>query len=269
MRVPFLFRSVVAAIAVASLGACAGIPSAGPRANQVDSAQADLKARGIDLVDLSVPVIRRLAAQEGTSTFAETLGDRMPAQQDLAAGDLLDITIWEAPPAALFGGLQAESLSGAAGGHATQLPTQVIDAQGNIMVPFVGRVRAAGRSVAQVAAEISQGLNGRANRPQVLVRLAQNQTSFVTVISDAGGATRVPFTPKSERLLDAISSAGGGKQQLDKLTVQITRGNLVRSMPLSTVIKDPRQNIRLFPGDTVALLFKPNTFGSSPICVTV
>ncbi|WP_439669970.1 polysaccharide biosynthesis/export family protein [Cupriavidus necator] len=193
----------------------------------------------------------------------------MPAQQDLAAGDLLDITIWEAPPAALFGGLQAESLSGAAGGHATQLPTQVIDAQGNIMVPFVGRVRAAGRSVAQVAAEISQGLNGRANRPQVLVRLAQNQTSFVTVISDAGGATRVPFTPKSERLLDAISSAGGGKQQLDKLTVQITRGNLVRSMPLSTVIKDPRQNIRLFPGDTVALLFKPNTFGSSPICVTV
>jgi polysaccharide biosynthesis/export protein len=241
------------------LNACGDIPTAGPRAGQVDRARAELNAKGIQLIDIDAQVIHLLAGNRVTATFADVLGEKTPPQQGLGPGDAIDITIWEAPPAALFGGLQADGLAGASGGQSVNLPNQVIDSRGEIAVPFVGRVRAAGLTPAELAANITSSLRGKANQPQVLVRLSQNQTSTITVVSD-GGAVRVPFTPKVERVLDAITSAGAAHQQLDKLTVQIVRGNITVRMPLSVVVKDPTQNVPLYPGDTVAVLYQPYTF---------
>src|SRR3546814_4144871 len=53
----------------------------------------------------------------------------------------------------------------------------------------------------------------------------------------------------SSDLLDALASAGGTKEPIGKLVVQLTRGGNVTTMPLDTVIRDPKQNIRLAPDD--------------------
>jgi polysaccharide biosynthesis/export protein len=42
--------------------------------------------------------------------------------------------------------------------------------------------------------------------------------------------------------------------------IQVTRGDAVHSMPLDLVIRDPRQNIPLQPGDVVTALFQPLSF---------
>jgi polysaccharide export outer membrane protein len=70
----------------------------------------------------------------------------------------------------------------------------------------------------------------------------------------------MPLTAKGERLLDALASAGGTKQPVGKVIVQITRGSAVASASLETVIRDPRQNIRLAADDVITLLFQPYSF---------
>lgn len=241
------------------LGACGEIPTSGPRARQVEGATADLSARGIKVIDINAQLIHQLSMNGVGATFADVLGEKPPAELGLGPGDAVDITVWEAPPAALFGGVQSEGMAGSSGGQAVNLPSQMVDSHGDITVPFVGNVHAAGLTPAELGVAIARSLRGKANQPQVLVRLSQNQTSTITVVSD-GGAVRVPFTPKVEKLLDAITTAGAAHQSLDKLTVQIVRGHVTVRMPLSTVVRNPTQNIPLYPGDTVAVLYQPYTF---------
>lgn len=99
-----------------------------------------------------------------------------------------------------------------------------------------------------------------AHDPQVLVRLSTNATSYVTVIGDVTNSNRMQLSARGERVLDALANSGGVRQPVDKVTIQLTRGNKVASLPLSTVIRDPRQNIQLRAGDIVTALFQPYSF---------
>jgi len=44
------------------------------------------------------------------------------------------------------------------------------------------------------------------------------------------------------------------------MAVQLTRKSTAATMPLDTVISDPKQNIPLMPGDVVATLYQPKIF---------
>jgi polysaccharide export outer membrane protein len=83
---------------------------------------------------------------------------------------------------------------------------------------------------------------------------------MVTVVGDVASNIRLSLSSKGDRLLDAVASAGGSKHPVNKLIVRITRGDVVVAMPLESVIKDPRQNIRLQANDVITLLFQPYSF---------
>jgi polysaccharide export outer membrane protein len=150
--------------------------------------------------------------------------------------------------------------SAAAVARGSTMPEQMVDQNGQIRVPFAGQIMAAGRSPAQIEREIMSRLNGKAHEPQAIVRLVRNTTAAVTVVGDVASSTRVPLTPKGERLLDILSSAGGVKQPVGKTVIQVTRGARVISMPMEAVIKDPMQNVRLQADDVVTALFQPYSF---------
>jgi polysaccharide export outer membrane protein len=44
------------------------------------------------------------------------------------------------------------------------------------------------------------------------------------------------------------------------MTIQMTRGEKVQSLPLDTIIRDPKENVPLHPGDVVTAMFQPLTF---------
>lgn len=258
------------ATAVLMLSGCATLPTAGPSTgavNRTDGQQTN--SAPILVVDATDAVAGRLMTAYRAPAFAEVLGDAPLLGTTAGAGDALDITIWEAPPAVLFGTAALTSSSGLAGASSTvaattvrqnEMPSQVVGADGKIDVPFAGRINAAGRSPQDIARDIKARLTGKAHDPQVVVRLARNAASNVTVIGDVANSVRMPLTAKGERLLDALASAGGVKQPVGKMTVQVTRGAVVKAMPLDAVIKDPRQNIRLQADDIVTLLFQPYSF---------
>ncbi|MCW2314207.1 polysaccharide biosynthesis/export family protein [Rhodoferax antarcticus] len=238
----------------------AWLPSAGPSTEQVANLQNPQNSSGIQVIDVTDAVARRVVASQQRLLFSETLGAAVSKAHLIGPGDVVEISIWESPPAALFGLGALDPRVGAATTRATVLPEQMVNSSGQINVPFAGTVRAAGQSPQQIEAVIVQRLKGKANAPQVLVRVTKNATSNVTVVGEFASNTRMPLTPMGERLLDAVAAAGGVRQPVGKMTVQITRGSSVQALPLETIIQDPRQNVVLQAGDVVTALHQPLSF---------
>ncbi|MBR8296028.1 polysaccharide export protein [Burkholderia cenocepacia] len=262
VRMSALWVSIIGGAAL--LAGCAGaIPTSGPSRSQIDDAGQAPNTTGIQVVDVTDDVARKLLAERTHSDFSAALGNGTAFQRQLGVGDTIEVSIWEAPPATLFSAAQADAKTGVgSGAHATVLPDQMIDGDGNVSVPFIGLVRAAGRTPTQLQREIMERLKYMAHDPQVLVKLSRNVTSYVTVVGDVANSNRMQLTARGERVLDALASAGGVRQAIDKITIQVTRGDKVVSLPLETVIRDPRQNVPLHAGDVVTALFQPYSFTS-------
>jgi len=71
------------------------------------------------------------------------------------------------------------------------IPTQQVDADGAISVPYAGRVPAAGRSAEQVQQTIEARLANKALQPQALVIVQKTAANAVTVLlNETGGGSR-------------------------------------------------------------------------------
>ncbi|MBF5010947.1 polysaccharide biosynthesis/export family protein [Burkholderia pseudomultivorans] len=239
---------------------CSSVPNSGPSTEQVNKVGESPDAVGIQVVDVTDDVARKLYSERSRGDFLSILGASAAFSQQLGIGDTIEVSIWEAPPAALFGVGQADIKSASSNARVTVLPDQTIDGDGNIDVPFVGAIRAAGRTPSQLQKDIAGRLKNIAHDPQVLVKMSRNVTSYVTVVGDVANSDRMQLSARGERVLDALASAGGVRQPIDKVTIQITRGKTVATLPLATVIRDPRQNVPLRAGDIVTALYQPFSF---------
>lgn len=239
------------------LAACTSVPSAGPGAAAVEQYQEH--GDKIRVLDLNATVVNLTRARSESSGFAEVFGDD-PALAGYFArpGDVLEVSIWEAPPATLFA--SGGELRGIGGSRGQDLPEQVVASDGTINVPFAGQIPASGRSTKQIEAAIASRLAGKANQPQVLVRILRNNSSTVTVVGEVRNAARLPLTPGKERLLDALAAVGGPTAPVVKTSIQLARGNQARVMALDAVIRDPRQNVPLMPGDIITALSLNQSF---------
>jgi len=255
------------ALAILALSACAFLPTSGPSRNEVQTGA----GRGIQIVDVNDGVARRLLESHASRLLSDALGGTPSNTEVVGPGDVLEVFIWEAPPATLFSSSTGSSAP-SVGTHlsvanpsvvpsnAATLPAQTIASDGTIYVPFAGNTLVTGKSLRDIEAEITRQLHGRAHEPQVLVRLIANNTAYVTIVGDVNNSVRMPLTPRGEHLLDALAVAGGTKDPVEKMSLQLTRGDRVYSLPLETVIRDPRQNIPLRAGDVVTALFQPFSF---------
>ncbi|WP_246190385.1 polysaccharide biosynthesis/export family protein [Pandoraea captiosa] len=244
-----------------TLAGCSLVPSSGPTRSQVENEAQEPSGLidGIQIVDVSDAVARKLLAQRRSTDFASTFGDAMVPAQRVGTGDILEVSVWESPPAALFSApLQPELGTGAS--RAVVLPAQTVDTEGEIDVPFAGRVPVTGRTINEVSGEIAKRLKNKANQPQVMTRVVKRANAFVTVVGDVNSSVRMELSAGNERLLDSLAAAGGTRQAVDKTTIQVTRGRVVQSLPLQSIIRDPRQNIPLHAHDVVTALFQPYSF---------
>jgi polysaccharide export outer membrane protein len=248
-------------LAAALVAGCVALPASGPSGEQIDESSARSGTAAIQVVDVDDSVTRQLLAQRKLRLFSESLGQSSETANSIGPGDVLEVNIWEAPPATLFGATGGDARSGmASGSRATTLPDQVVDRDGTILVPFAGKIAAAGRTLQAIEADVVKRLNGKAHLPEVMVRRTRNHSSTVTIVGEVASSTKMPLTPSGERLLDALAAAGGVRQPVNKTTVQITRGAEYHALPLETVIRDPRQNVPLRAGDVVTALFQPLSF---------
>jgi polysaccharide export outer membrane protein len=231
------------------------LPSSGPGLAQV--LEQEQVVSPIPMVEMTASVARQILAAHRADPFATTFSSKTPSGYLVGAGDVLDVSIWEAPPAILIGATAGPGLTSA---RQTTLPEQIVNVDGFINVPFAGALKVAGKTPQQIEVEIAGRLANKANQPQVLVRVIRNATQNVTVVGEVATSRRMPLTAMGERLLDAVAAAGGVRQPVGKITIQLSRGEKVLSMPLDSVIRDPKQNVHLQPGDVVTALFQNQSF---------
>jgi polysaccharide biosynthesis/export protein len=194
--------------------------------------------------------------------FADVIAGARPVGTVVGVGDALEVTIWEAPPATLFGGPAADTRIGTAinTSRPSTLPELVVGPDDSINVPFAGAVPAGGRTLREIETEIVRRLRGRANAPQILVRLVRNATATVTVVGEVSQSARLPLTPRGERLLDALAQVGGVKPPVNLTTIQVTRDGRIHRMALTDIIERSANNIVLAKDDVVTALYQPYSF---------
>ncbi|MCF7529066.1 polysaccharide biosynthesis/export family protein [Neisseria lisongii] len=255
----FIKQSIMTAVCAAALAACSALPSSGPSARQVGAlTQQNAQIPEVELIDVDGKVANSLYQTQSHQSFSQ-LGEGYASNGAVNIGDVLDIMIWEAPPAVLFGGGLSNTGSGSA--QQTKLPEQIVNARGSVSVPFVGDVPVAGKTPLQIQDIIKGRLKKMANQPQVVVRLLQNHAATVSVIR-AGNSVRMPLTTAGERILDAVAAVGGSSANVQDTNVQLTRGNVVKTVALEDLVANPRQNILLRRGDIVTLITNPSSFTS-------
>jgi polysaccharide export outer membrane protein len=148
-------NSALAVVLLLSLGACSSLGASGPETGKVRRASdKSVGTANIQIIPVTDDVARRVLASSRAALFSEALGeDVAPEWTVIGRGDTLQVSIWEAPPAVLFGstatfGANTGGMNALAGAVAQQnsIPEMMVDDQGMIQIPFAGAVRAAGQS---------------------------------------------------------------------------------------------------------------------------
>ena len=207
------------------------------------------------LVNLTPNLVSLLAPHKKTGLSA--MGPRGSAPHvTLGIGDLVSVTVFEAAA----GGLFIPNPGSTRPGNFVQLPDQTVDNSGNITVPYAGAIRAAGRSIPQIQAEIVDKLKNRAIEPQVIVTLKDQKASQVSVLGEVNGPSRFPITPSGDRVLDVIAKAGGPKYPGYQTYVTLQRNGKEGTELFNHLVDNPRDNVYVHPGDIVVVSNKPQSF---------
>ncbi|GLS19929.1 sugar ABC transporter substrate-binding protein [Labrys miyagiensis] len=182
----------------------------------------------------------------------------------IGVGDILSVTIFEAESGGLFIPKEAGSRSG----NFVEIPNQQVDRSGVITIPYVdGPVHVAGRTTRSISAEISSRLKSRAIEPQVVVSVVEHRGNDISVLGEVNQAQHFSMDPGGIKLLDAIARAGGPRNPPYETTVTIQRNGVTRRASMSTIIRDPSQNVALRPGDVIYLTRDQKVFmvlGATP-----
>lgn len=249
-----LARTAVLSALVAHSG-CSTLPTSGPtnalaRAEQLDPAT--LPYAMVKVTTDVEAVLERNSVRLGRA-FVDRRG---PSEIRFGIGDTVSVTVFEAAA----GGLFIPADAGVRPGNYVTLPNQQVDTQGNITVPYAGAIKAQGRTAVQVQAAIVSALKNRALEPQAVVALVDQRASSISVLGEVGTPSRFPVSASGERLLDAISRAGGPRNPGYDTWVMLEREGRQAAAPFAAILEQPANNIFVRPQDTIYVFTQPQTF---------
>lgn len=132
----------------------------------------------------------------------------------VGAGDILSVIVFDHPELTLPAGPQRS---------AAESGFQVAS-DGTITYPYIGAIRASGRSVGQIRSDISQRLANFIPDPQVEVRIAAYNSQAIVVSGEVVAPNRQPLTSVGTTLIEAINAGGGFTEFADPRIVTVQRG---------------------------------------------
>lgn len=184
-------------------------------------------------------------------SFGDTFGlGHAAAEQRIGVGDQLLVRIWEASPSGLFT---------SATGQTPHIDV-VVDEQGMIFIPYVGRIRVAGRTIEAVRQDLQTRLEQTAVEPQVQVKVPQPRSHAAVVVGAVNKPGRYPISPAGTRVLDLVADAGGARTPTYETVLRLKRGEMTASVLLEHVFSAPQNNVPIKPGDDVLLQHTPRSF---------
>src|ERR1700730_14155123 len=244
-----------------ALGGCGTQPAGGPSSWDV-WAWRENQNLPYAFVPVTAEVVAVLAKIK--PRLATAFADRRPSRTvRFGIGDILSGTIFEASS----GGLFIPSEAGVRPGNFITIPSQAVDVNGNVSIPYAGAIRARGRTQVELQQAIVDALKNRAIEPQVVVSVVEQRTSLITVLGDVQRPGRLPAQAAGERLLDTIARAGGpsaagfaGSGSGQDLWIVLEREGRRAIAPFGALIYEPVNNIWTHPDDIIFFYREAQTF---------
>ncbi len=231
----------IAAMAMTLLAGACDLPRPGPNAEEI---VAGSKTQGgtvnIVMVTEEVAHRARLSPDRG---FASTLVSAGRTRTDrISAGDTLSVTVWENVDNGLLVGT---------GQKVAVLNEIQVDQNGDIFMPYAGRVRAEGLTPDQLRLEITDALGTQTPDPQVEVRRAPGDGASVNIIGGVANQGVYPIEASTSRLAAMLANAGGATVDPEIALVTVRRGGQSDSVYLQDLYDRPALDIALRAGDTI------------------
>lgn len=230
----------VAALASMTLLAACALPRSGPNKNEIFKGA--VENGGNTHILLVNDHVARAASFAPAYGFGPDFLSASPVGADeIRAGDVLGLTIWENVDDGLLASMGASNTS------LTQLQ---VDSAGYIFVPYAGRVRAAGNSPEELRQIITQRLETQTPDPQVMVTRVAGDGATVSVMGQVGQGV-FPIERPTRTLSAMLARAGGATVDAEVAVVTVKRGNNTGRVWLSDLYANPRYDIALRPGDVI------------------
>jgi polysaccharide export outer membrane protein len=193
------------------------------------------------------------------------LSDLAPPPTDMIGpGDILDISIYEAGVTLFSGGGSAEGQVSQVGINpgvqVQKLPPSRVDDNGDIVIPYAGKLHVVGHTVGEVQTMIQHALRGVSQNPQVLIALREVITNSVIVSGEVAKPGRLVLQTNQERLSDVVALAGGYRGNARDLTLRVVRRNEDIDIRYSDLIENTTLDTKAYPGDRFMLISNPRTF---------
>lgn len=178
--------------------------------------------------------VREPASKNGT--YQKSGAPRDSSAYVIGRTDVLEVDVWKEPDVSR---------------------TVTVRPDGNISLPLVDDIRAAGLTPMELGAHITKALEKFINDPQVTVTVKAPNSQRVYVVGEVRRPGEITLLPNTT-VLDALASAGGPSEFAHRKKIFILRtegGKQVRyHFNYPAAIKgDLSQNIVLKPGDTVVV----------------
>lgn len=243
MRIGFQRKVTKVAIAtlVVVLAGCAGQM----RFPVSEDAQDALATQNINVVRITTDNIAQYRTPIFRSNGSQTSNppaNPSPYTYRVGPGDELRVMVWADP-----------ERSQSAGTSAVETERGItVNEQGQFFYPFVGAVRASGRSASEIRADLTDQLRNFISDPQVEVSVLSFNAHQATVTGVVEQPGPVQITNIPRRLLDVLNEAGIAAEG-DLSHVMLRRRGNAHKIDLKAFIDrgETRQNPIILPGDVI------------------
>ncbi|PZO66562.1 MAG: sugar ABC transporter substrate-binding protein [Paracoccus denitrificans] len=230
-----------ALIAVTALSAC-GLPRSGPSKAEVLKSQVG-QGGNARVVYVDDRVVRAASYTPSYGFGANFLSQATVGPDEIRPGDTLGLTIWENVDDGLLTSM---------GGKNTPLQQLQVDSQGNIFVPYAGRIRAAGNTPDALRRIITERLASQTPDPQVQVTRLAGDGATVTVLGKVGQGV-FPLERPTRTLSAMLAKAGGVQVDPEVAVITVKRGGRSGKVWLKDLYANPKNDIALRPGDVIVV----------------
>lgn len=212
----------------------------------------DLAAR-VDIYTINAHTLSEQLAKKnaGAASARKKAADAMHQkealeryQYRLAAQDILNITVWNHP-----------ELNNPSGQLSSDLAGRSINDDGYFFYPYVGRVKAEGRTPADIRRELTEKLARYLAEPQVDVSVLsyRGRRAFASGELKSPGPRAITDIPL--RITDLIAQSGGVTEKADLKNAILTRGGVAYPLNLYSLYYegDLSQDMLVLEGDIVTV----------------
>jgi polysaccharide export outer membrane protein len=249
------FAAVTMFVSSVALTACSiapGMELSGKmrQSGEALSAAADRAVATLPIVEIDASTIAARDKKDADENYrTANLLSNAPEPYVIGPADVLQVTVWDHPELAI-----AQGPSQTAAPRPADAPQGfVVDADGYLQFPYVGRLKVSGLDVDAIQKSLSTALREYFRDPQVTVRVASYRSKQVLIDGEVHSPGNQPLNDVPMTLADAIGRAGGFTSNADQGRIVLVRANESYVLNIPDMIRHSRNpsNIMLQSGDVL------------------